>query len=61
MMIALIKPILFNLINSDNVKRLVVDLLRAYARTTDNTVDDKICDYVETSLFPCMTGDCPAN
>ena len=29
----------------------IVDLLRAYAKTTDTTIDDQICDYVEKNLI----------
>ena len=41
-MIALIKPILFKFLGSTAVKELVVKLLEAYSKTTDNTVDDKL-------------------
>ena len=57
-MIALIKPILMQFIGSKGVKNLVVDLLKAAAEATDNTVDDSIVQYVEVNLFPCMTGNC---
>ena len=39
-MITLIKPILFAFLQSDSVKNLVIDLLSAYAKSTDNTLDD---------------------
>jgi len=51
-MLFLIRPILLRFFQSDAVKRLVMDLLRAYAKSTDNTVDDQICDYVAKNLFP---------
>lgn len=51
-MLFLIRPILLRFFKSDAVKRLVMDLLRAYAKSTDNTVDDQICDYVAKNLFP---------
>ena len=41
-MIALIKPILFKFMGSKAVKELVVKLLEAYCKTTDNTIDDKL-------------------
>ena len=50
-MILIIKPILMAFLKSDSVKRLVLDLLRAYAKTTDNTIDDQVCDYVEKNLI----------
>ena len=40
-MITLIRPVLMSFLNSDKVKRLVVDLLRKLAEQSDNTVDDQ--------------------
>ncbi|MEK9824580.1 MAG: hypothetical protein VW840_20655 [Gammaproteobacteria bacterium] len=51
-MLFLIKPILFRFMQSEAVKNLVIDLLRAYVQKTDNTVDDKVVDFVEQNLFP---------
>ena len=51
-MIALIKPILFKFLGSKAVKELVVKLLEAYAKTTDNTVDDKLVELVKKNLLP---------
>lgn len=51
-MLFLVKPILFRFIQSEAVKNLVIDLLRAYVEKTDNTVDDKVVDFVEQNLFP---------
>jgi hypothetical protein len=51
-MIALIRPILFTFLNSPQVKRLVVDLLRKLSELTDNDVDDKAVDFIENGLFP---------
>ena len=51
-MIALIRPILFTFLNSPQVKRLVVDLLRKLSELTDNTLDDKAVDFIENGLFP---------
>ena len=50
-MITLIRPILFTFIQSPKVKRLIVDLLRKLATTTENTVDDKAVDFIERGLF----------
>ena len=50
-MIALIRPILFSFINSDKVKRLIVDLLKKLAEQTDNTVDDEAVKFIERGLF----------
>ena len=50
-MIALIRPILFSFVNSEKVKRLIVDLLRKLAAQTDNTVDDEAVNFIERGLF----------
>ena len=51
-MIALIQPILFKFLGSTAVKQLVVNLLEAYSKTTDNTVDDKLTALVKKNLLP---------
>ena len=51
-MVFLVRPILFSFLKSKAVKKLIVDLLRAYAKTTDNTVDDQVVVFVEKNLFP---------
>ena len=48
----LVRPILFSFLKSNAVKKLIVDLLKAYAKTTDNTVDDQVVVFVEKNLFP---------
>ena len=51
-MITVIKPIVFAFAKSKAVKELVVKLLEAYAKTTDNTVDDKLVELVKKNLLP---------
>lgn len=51
-MIALIRPILFTFLTSTQVKRLIVDLLKKLAESTDNTIDDEVVKFVENGLFP---------
>ena len=51
-MITVIKPIVFACAKSKAVKELVVKLLEAYAKTTDNTVDDKLVELVKKNLLP---------
>ena len=51
-MIALIRPVLMSFLNSDKVKRLIVDLLRKLAEQSDNTVDDAAVEFIENGLFP---------
>ena len=50
-MLLLIKPILFAFLQSDAVKKLVVDLLTAYAEKTDNKVDDKAVALIQEKLL----------
>ena len=49
-MITLVKPILFAFIKTKAVKELIVNLLEAYAKSTDNTVDDKLVELVKKNL-----------
>ena len=51
-MLFLIRPILLRFLRSNSVKTLVVELLEAYAKTTDNTIDDQVVKYVKQNLFP---------
>ena len=50
-MITIIKPIIFAFLKPDAVKELVVKLLEAYAKSTDNTVDDKLVELVKKNLL----------
>jgi len=50
-MITLIRPVLFSFFQPPKVKRLIIDLLRKLASTTDNTVDDQAVDFIERGLF----------
>ena len=51
-MLFLIRPILLRFLRSTSVKNLIVELLEAYAKTTDNTIDDQVVKYVKQNLFP---------
>tara|TARA_R100001082_G_scaffold95582_2_gene62845 strand:- start:1293 stop:1451 length:159 start_codon:yes stop_codon:yes gene_type:complete len=50
-MLVLIKPILFAFLKSDSVKNLVIQLLEAYSKTTDNTIDDKAVALIKEKLL----------
>ena len=50
-MLLLIKPILFKFLKTQGVKNLVIEMLEAYCKMTDNTVDDKVVDFVKANLF----------
>ena len=56
-MITLIRPIIFAFLASDAVKNLVVDLLAAYAKRTDNKVDDYAVALIKRELFNEEEGD----
>tara|TARA_R100000234_G_scaffold45392_1_gene27108 strand:- start:150 stop:329 length:180 start_codon:yes stop_codon:yes gene_type:complete len=49
-----IKPILMTFLSTNAVKNLIVQLLEAYAKSTDNTIDDKAVEIVKRNLFPGM-------
>jgi len=50
-MIALIKPIVFAFLTSKAVKNLVIELLEAYAKRSDNKVDDYAVEMIKRELF----------
>ncbi len=50
-MTLLIKPILLAFIKSDSVKKLIVDVLEAYVKRTDNKLDDQALNIVKDKLF----------
>ena len=50
-MIALLKPIIFAFLTSDAVKNLVVDLLEAYSKRSDNKVDDYAVNLIRQELL----------
>ena len=49
-MIAILKPILIAFLMSDSVKNLVIELLEAYAKNTENNVDDYAVELVKKGL-----------
>ena len=50
-MVKIFKPILLVFIKSKAMKRLIVDLLKAIAKQTDNTIDDLAVAFVEARMF----------
>ena len=54
-MVKIFKPILLVFIKSKAMKRLIVDLLKAIAKQTDNTIDDQVVDFVQARLYPGST------
>ena len=47
-----LKPILMAFLSSSAVKDLVISLLEAYAKSTDNTIDDQAVALIKKNLFP---------
>ena len=54
-MVKILKPILLVFIKSKAMKRLIVDLLKALAKQTDNTLDDQDVSFIEARMFPGST------
>ena len=50
-MITLVRPLLFKFAQSEQVKRLVIDLLRKFAESTETDVDNTAVDFIERGLF----------
>ena len=48
----IIIPILMTFLSTSAVKNLIIQLLEAYAKSTDNTIDDKAVEIVKRNLFP---------
>ena len=54
-MVKIFKPILLVFIKSIAMKRLIVDLLKAIAKQTDNSIEDQAVDFIEARMFPGST------
>ena len=54
-MVKILKPILMVFIKSKAMKRLVLDLLKALVKQTDNTMDDQAVSFIEARMFPGST------
>jgi len=54
-MVKILKPILMIFIKSKGMKRLVLDLLKALVKQTDNTIDDQAVAFIESRMFPGST------
>ena len=51
-MLKIIEPIIFAFLRGSALKKLALDIIRAMVKKTDNTVDDRLVDALETALFP---------
>ena len=54
-MVKILKPILLIFIKSKAMKRLIVDLLKAIAKQTDNSIDDQAVDFIEAVSYTHLT------
>ena len=54
-MVKILKPILLVFIKSKAMQRVIVDLLKAIAKQTDNTIDDQAVSFIEARMFPGST------
>tara|TARA_R100000353_G_C6343559_1_gene151116 strand:+ start:304 stop:480 length:177 start_codon:yes stop_codon:yes gene_type:complete len=51
-MLVIFKPILLAFVQTQAFKRLIVDLLKALVKQTDNTLDDQAVEFIEDRLWP---------
>ncbi len=49
--VAVVKPLVISIATHPAVKKLVVELLEKYVKTTDNTIDDVVVALVKDKLF----------
>lgn len=49
--VLLLKPFILQIATHPAVKKLVIDLLEKYVKTTDNSIDDAILETVKAALF----------
>jgi hypothetical protein len=49
--VAVLKPLLLQLATSPAVKQLVLDLLKKYVDSTDNSIDNVVYEMVKDKLF----------
>ena len=49
--VAVVKPLLIQIATHPAVKNLVLDLLKKYVDSTDNSIDNVVYDLVKDTLF----------
>lgn len=49
--VAVVKPLLISIATHPAVKQLVLDLLKKYVDSTDNTIDNVVYELVKEKLF----------
>jgi hypothetical protein len=53
--VAVVKPLLIKIATHPAVKNLVLDLLKKYVDSTDNSIDNVVYDLVKDKLFTPQT------
>jgi len=49
--VAVVKPLLISIATHPAVKNLILDLLKKYVDSTDNTIDNVVYELVKEKLF----------
>lgn len=50
-LVAIVKPLIMKLATHPSVKKLVIDLLEKYVKSTDNSIDDMLLATVKEMLY----------
>ena len=50
-LVAIVKPLIMKLATHPSVKKLVIDLLEKYVKSTDNSIDDMLLETVKEMLY----------
>ena len=50
-LVAIVKPLIMKLATHASVKKLVIDLLEKYVKSTDNSIDDMLLKTVKELLY----------
>jgi hypothetical protein len=50
-LVTVVKPIIISVATHPSVKKMVVELLEKYVRTTDNSIDDVVLALVKDRIF----------
>lgn len=50
-LVGVVKPLLMQIASSPAVKKLVLDLLEKYVKSTDNSIDDVLFTTVKAAMF----------
>lgn len=56
LVVSVVKPLIMQLATHPAVKKLVIDLLERYVKSTDNSIDDAILATVKELLFKPQEG-----